>query len=387
MKRNSVVHSALVGTLAFTTAGHPLLVHAQNPSLAPAAESFQAAKAALEGKFSLADALTGARIGAEKLSIRVFHNGRVAAQAKTSSEGTFRVDGLAPAIYSFVANGPDGFYASSHQITPGGGRFDATVVHPVNVPVIAKLIRDQLGNAPRTGAISFSDPAANLGGAAPAGVTETPAFRLANDGRLRIRAKGIRNANTAQGASPSTIYFLQSGSVVGEAKADATGVFDVSGIVAGEYSMLIVTRQTPRDAAAGPLSPGVVAFGVRVEPAAASGPDVVQQPSGNEESFVATALLQDPGTNELNGVDSVPPETIPPLGGPPAEEVVGPPAMAPGGGGFGGGMGGGAGGGGGLGGGGLLGLLGLGAGLAGLGVALANDDNGGSSTPASPATP
>lgn len=385
MKRISMAHSALVGTLALTTAAQPLLVYAQNPALAPVPD--QRAQASLDGKFSLADALTGARVGAEKLSIRVFQNGRVIKTATTSAEGAFRVDNLATGIYSFVANGPDGFYASSHQVTTGGSSFDATVVHPVNVPVIAKLIRNQLGVAPRTGSISFGDPAVNVGGGAPAGVTQTPVFRLANDGHLRIRAKGIRNEQAArEAAAPSTMYFLQSGSVVAEAKADATGAFDLSGIVAGEYSMLIVTRQTPRNGVAGPLSPGVVAFGVRVDTAASSGPDVVKG-QNSDESFVATALLQDPGTNDLNGVDSVPPETLPPLAGPPVEEVVGPPQMVPGGGGFGGGMGGGAGGGGGFGGGGMLGLLGLGAGLAGLGVALANDNNGGSSTPASPATP
>src|SRR6218665_1676174 len=55
MKRISMAHSALVGTLAFTMAAQPLLVYAQNPSLAPVPD--QRAQASLDGKFSLADAL------------------------------------------------------------------------------------------------------------------------------------------------------------------------------------------------------------------------------------------------------------------------------------------------------------------------------------------
>ncbi|AMV16743.1 hypothetical protein [Planctomyces sp. SH-PL14] len=348
---------------------------------------------ALSGRFMVADGITGKKVPARKLSIRVLKDGQVVSRTRPGAGGVFQVKKLGIGAYSIVAEGPDGYFSSKFRVLPAAAgtvseadqalQIDAAVVHPINAAVAKSIIRNRFlpvdRNLTRAMAETFrGDP--RDGETVP---LVTPLLTLSRTGELKVRLSGLTPGKTEQIRSVrSDGYLLQGGKVVGQVTSDATGVMQFEGIRPGAYSFVVlnvVDKAVAPGAWSNQPRAGFVAMGVQVVGGPTAAAMSMKLPEGQQ-------FVQADGSdvNEIEGVDStegegamddsaVPPDELPPPG--------------PGGGMVAGGGGGPVGGGGGGGGGGLgLGLAGLAAG-AGIAAALAanDDNNGGSAAPASPA--
>lgn len=344
----------------------------------------------LSGRFMVADGITGKKVPARKLSIRVLKDGQIVSRTRPGAGGVFQVKKLGIGAYAIVAEGPDGYFSSKFRVLPAAAgtvseadqalQIDAAVVHPVNAAVAKSIIRNRFlpvdRNLTRAMAETFhGDP--RDGETVP---LTTPVLSLAQTGDLKVRLSGLTPGKADQIRSVrSDGYLLQGGKVVGQVTSDATGVMQFDGIRPGAYS-LVVLNVVDKAVAPGAWSnqprAGFVAMGVQVVGGAAA--TSMKLPEGQQ--FVQAGGSD---VNEIEGVDStesegavddsaVPPEEVPPRG--PGSAMAG------------GGGGGPVGGGGGGGGGGLgLGLAGLAAGAGIAAAVAANDDNNGSAAPASPA--
>lgn len=319
----------------------------------------------LSGRLNVSDSISGAHVPAENLGVRFIQRGSVISQAKPGPGGVFQVDGLAPGVYSMIASGPDGLYASAlviypyenPEVTAGSSpaqplQIDATVVHPSNVELVTKLIMKAAGTQP----MPSTSPAParrhisqvalrNEADMAPAPL-QTPVLSMAADGQVSIRINdvdGVTGERTL--AVGSSIYLIQRGAVRSKSTVDANGTFNARGTAPGQYSLLALS----------PNGKSFAAIGVIVETAAPNAGTV--QKSGRLVVQQVKAASRQQGSS----VDMMPTSDFNPPADPnaPQQQVVD-------GGGTGGvGRGGGAGGGGGGGLGGLAALAGL-AGLAGL---------------------
>lgn len=345
----------------------------------------------LSGRLMVADGMTGKKVPARKLSIRILKDGQVVSRTRPGAGGVFQIKKLGVGAYAIVAEGPDGYYSSKFRVLPAAAgavseadqalQIDATVVHPINAAVAKSIIRNRFlpvdRNLTRAMAETFrGDP--RDGETVP---LTTPVLTLAQAGDLKVRLSGLTPGKADQIRSVrSDGYLLQGGKVVGQVTSDATGVMQFDGMRPGAYS-LVVLNVVDKAVAPGTWSnqprAGFVAMGVQVVGGAAA--MSMKLPEGQQ--FVQAGGSD---VNEIEGVDSTEGEGAVDDTPPPADELPPPGpggAMAGGGGGGGPVGGGGGGGGGGLG----LGLAALAAG-AGIAAAVAANDNNNSAAPASPAT-
>lgn len=346
----------------------------------------------LTGRLNISDSVSGAHVAAENLQVKFVQRGSIISDAKPGPGGVFQVAGLTPGVYSMIASGADGFFISTvvvyayevnADVEAGSAivdplQIDATVVHPSNAGVIAKLI--QRSTNPRlTKPISSASRKQVVQASREENADETPAplqtpvLKVGNDGRVVI---AIDEVNPATGertpAKGATAYLVQRGAVRGQFQVDQDGSFNAKDITPGQYSFLILTNSA---------TPWISAMGVIVEKdngntgtVSTSGRLNVQQVKGTKLQGAAptftpapggdTSGTADPGTGTGNNDDRLAGGAF--MGG-------GGGGGGFGGGGFGGGFGGLAG---------LAGIGGLAAGLVALGQ---NNDN--NNTPASPLTP
>lgn len=428
MPQKTLVHHVLVALQVATLLCLPLKVEAQDefdaprpvpstvpvptPALAPAPVPAPAAageeliplpveerpqglrlssQGVLSGRFMVADGITGKKVPARKLAIRVLKDGQVVSRTRPGAGGVFQVKKLGTGAYSIVAEGPDGYFSSKFRVLPAAPgtvseadqalQIDAAVVHPINAAVAKSIIRNRFlpvdPNMTRAMAETFrGDP--RDGETVP---LLTPVLTLSKTGDLKVRLTGLTPGKADQIRSVrSDGYLLQGGKVVGQVTSDATGVMQFDGIRPGAYSFVVlnvVDKGVTPGAWSNQPRAGFVAMGVQVV-GGPNGAAAMRLPEGQQ--FVQA---EGPDVNEISGVDSTESEGAMDDPGVPPEELPPPP---PGGGMVAGGGGGPVGGGGGGGGGGLgLGLAALAAGAGIAAAVAANDDNNGSAAPASPA--
>ncbi|MCA9033133.1 MAG: hypothetical protein KDA66_20105 [Planctomycetaceae bacterium] len=282
--------------------------------------------------------------------VKLGNKGSKVAEAKVGPGGVFQLLDVNPGRYSFVINSPQGF-ATFGQFVDSG----ANGAQPIGVEI--GLVPPQDYAFMRE--VAMSTPTANIdadgGQVIPenvlAGVEDYGAFGLEGSGHVRgyIVIPGQTEVRAADGMS---VWFVQNGKAVASGDTNEMGLFDVTGLSSGWYTMVssgkygflaIEVEIVPVDGVADTIDAAVngVTSRVWVKAAAAA------------VSPAATADLGLVRANLPTGVNPV--GTTGPLG-----QMV-PSGGATGGGGLGGGFGGlGA----------LLGAAGLGLGAA----ALADDD-------------
>ena len=422
-----VLKRFLVGTALAGLAMAPVLAQeapAERGSLnfdaptarADAIESFQVRVADSEymaGRVRVLDSVSGVVRPVRKTGLLIVENGQVVGRAETGEGGVAQIPQLPIGFYSVVAVGPDGIGAFGLEVLPPAEgvtvstyRFDTLIVPSADIGVGQQVL---FGAAPRGAAA----PGPGALGPAPIGPgltgppSELPVSALQPirgdeaystvDEAAPLKGDSVVVGNDGSGTGQLMVFdpksgeptglmdarvvFLRNGKVFNTFSTDSEGRFSVSSLDAGHYSMVGVGTN------------GFVAMGIHVEKT-----DIAPITASGQESDEQVSLLQPPPPPPVDfgvagaGIDAM--GFAPGFG--PFDPLAEDPFMAPfpepvpgGFAGFGGGGGGfGAGGGGGLfGGGGLLGaLLGAGAGI-GIGAAVADDDDGGFTPPASPSVP
>ncbi len=427
MPHKSFFHQVLVALQTATLLCLPVVVRAQEgfprgvapgPAAAPPADFEPGAFAAegrplgvrisshgvLAGRFSVADAITGKKVPALQLVVRVLKDGKVISRAKPGVGGVFQIKGLKAGVHSIVADGSDGYFSSKIRVlppvagTPAASdqalQIDATVVHPINTKLAKTIIRDRF--LPVDPALTRSMSATYRGEPrdAVSDPVETPMLHLAKDGGLKVRMVGLTPGRSNQARDViSDGFLLQGGKVAARATSDSAGVMEFAPIPPGAYSLVVLNNVDKGAAAstnwANQPRAGFVAMGVQVVglPPAPRGVGPMPTPASAAvtlEDEIQFVQADGSDVNEIEGIDSAEGEAVVIDSTEPPPEVI-----PPGGGGFVGGGGGGFGGGGGGGGAGLgLGLAALAAGI-GAAAAIAADDNnnGFPIPPASPALP
>jgi hypothetical protein len=342
----------------------------------------------LTGRLNLADSVTGAHVAAETLTVKFVQRGSVITEVKPGPGGVFQADGLTPGVFSLIASGPDGFFASGLTIypyieAPQGApaasiqdalQIDATVVHPANVSLVKKLIRDRSGSpradAQRRAEVMQAGSRRAIGDVAP---LHTPVLTVGSDGHVLTRINDLDGATRERSlAVGATVFLIQRGAVRGQYKVAQDGSFYAPGIVAGQYTLLALSQRSRLSFAA---------IGVIVEDGSRTSGTVNLKSSRLNVLQAKRSALQ---AGDGGDIDMIPVEDFQSTAEPAAADGNDP-AAGFGGGGFGGG-GGGVFGGGGGGGFGALGALGLGGGIAGLAAALSHRNNN-NDNPKSPAAP
>ncbi|MEZ5942174.1 MAG: hypothetical protein R3C18_12345 [Planctomycetaceae bacterium] len=284
--------------------------------------------------------------------VQLGNGGSKVSDAKIGPGGVFQILDLNPGRYTFVINSPQGFATFGQYVDEGGNGGQPIGVEVGLVPPQDfAFMRD----------VAMSTPTSSLdpdgGQVIPAGVLASMedygAFGLEASGHVRGYVM-IPGKNEVRAADSMSVWFVQNGKAVASGETNEMGLFDVTGLTSGWYTM---------------VSSGKYGFlAVEVEIVAVDGvADTIDAAINGAASRVwveAAGAAVAPGASADQGlVRANLPTGVPPVGttGPLGQMVPG---------------GGASGGGGGLGGGGLGGLGAL-LGAAGLGLgaaALADDD-------------
>jgi len=358
----------------------------------------------LPGRFRYAERLNGPLLVAKRLAISFIQNRRVVARVRPGVDGVFQASGLAPGVYSMIANGPDGFLATAILVLPpvegqhgagdAGLQIDMALVSPDDSPLVRTMIRERI--FPWRGDFEsdlWSDGTQWDGTNFAAKPLSTPQLVIGTDGFLRGRTNWIDGRIPQRiPATRCTVWLIRGNEVRAKADIDDNGVFvfdaEQANLIHQEYSLL-VTGRPPRtdDTFTEEALPrgrrSFAALGVTLVKASALPQQNVNAESANNPFRLVSAarlVAAAPTDNVIDVVDLIPPEDIEieaELAADECEEGEGTACCTTCGG---GGSGAGAGGGGGLG---ALGAL-LGGGA--LAAALLNDGGGTVGQPASPAT-
>lgn len=326
------------------------------------------------------------------------------------ASGTVQARNLGYGPYSIFIDGPDGFAALGAWISPAsddlgtpGAGIEVALVPPTDMPIVTGIIQNHFHPGAATPLAQADAGNRTISGghdqdgrfrddfvataASKSSLLQGHGFDLGDNGRIVGRI--VRSAPPSEPEPPLSgldVYFIQSGEVIGNDQTDADGIFSLSGLSAGIYSLVVASDDA------------FLALATEVHPPlpvpVEGVPSVTQIPFGDPtpegvETKLVSAFATQTNVAQVSPVFPSDLGFLP--GGPsgPGGPGAPPTPFGPGGGGgFGGGPGGGLAGGGGFagGGGGLGALLGLGA--LGLGAAaLADDDNDGGVQVISPAIP
>ena len=337
------------------------------------------------------------------------------ASAKTDSKGRFSIAGVKPGVYAMTARADYVFACCAMHVLDN----DAHNQYPSSVEIAAANIDFTTVKTaiirylpPKVREFDYSIAKANLDGLSPL-VTGTDFFRVAqsSDGmRGRLHQAGAEVAKLDQ-ARLTNVFIMINGPEAARAVTNEKGEFTIKQLDPGHYSLMAIgpdglgmvgfelvsadTDESVATTADGKTLVGIGAGGCCQEFAMQIAPPCEQIIS---DVVISEQVVAAPCDSCGQAIDSCGCQPVDPCGcgvGVPLEgavEAVGTPVAGGYGGGGGGYYGGGGGGGGGFAGGGGLGTIAGLAGLAGVIVAVADDDDAGSGgivvpEPISPAIP
>lgn len=286
-------------------------------------------------------------------SVKLGQNGGLAAETKVGPGGVYQVPGLNPGRYTFVINTPQGFATFGQYVDKG-----ADGANPIGVetglasPADYGFLRD----------IAMSTPTSGLDADGGQVIPAEVLSHIENTSTFGLEASGVTqgylvvpNATGARAADHMMVWFVRDGQPVASGETNDMGLFKVSGLTAGWYTMIASGKY------------GFLAISAEVAPV--DGVSVIDAVSGEGTTQVWVQAAGSGVSAGSPGDQGLVRANLPVPGANGTGGPVG--QMAPGAGGGAGGGGGGFGGGGGLGAlGALLGAAGLGLGAA----ALADDD-------------
>jgi methionine-rich copper-binding protein CopC len=182
--------------------------------------------------------------GLSDLKVYFVRNGKIAKQAKTDSDGTFRIDNVTEGAYSFVATGKNGFAAYGVNVVANSGSDKVNAMEAAAVSPRFSLVKDILeNNLPKQIASEILEGSSNI----------TNDFVGAN----RIK---LQNGNLLGNIVPlfgdiaavegTYVHIVQNDEQVARVQTDANGDFSVADLEPGVYDFV----------AAGPTGIAAVSF-------------------------------------------------------------------------------------------------------------------------------
>ena len=181
------------------------------------------ASGAVEGRVAAMNA-DGTQ-GIADLTVRFMSNGKVVQATTTSSDGSFRVEGLSEGNYSFIASGENGFAAYGVKVVGETAGIDnvmeATAVAP-GVATVKQILDSNVAEAAQT-----------------TSNTEDQAIVGANrvnlvDGKLVGTVRSLDNISV----EGTLVYILNGDEQVAKVETDANGNFSIADMTPGVYNFV-----------------------------------------------------------------------------------------------------------------------------------------------------
>ena len=181
------------------------------------------ASGAVEGRVAAMNA-DGTQ-GIADLTVRFMSNGKVVQATTTSSDGSFRVEGLSEGNYSFIASGENGFAAYGVKVVGEAAGIDnvmeATAVAP-GVATVKQILDSNVAEAAQT-----------------TSNTEDQAIVGANrvnlvDGKLVGTVRSLDNISV----EGTLVYILNGDEQVAKVETDANGNFSIADMTPGVYNFV-----------------------------------------------------------------------------------------------------------------------------------------------------
>ena len=178
---------------------------------------------AIEGRVASMDA-QGTQ-GIADLSVQFMKNGKVIQETMTSSDGSFRVEGLNEGNYSFVASGENGFAAYGVQVVSETAGVDnvmeASAVAP-GVSIVKQILDNNLPEKFSAPAESVKNP---IVGANRVNLVE---------GKLVGTVRSLDNASVAG----TLVHILSGDKQVAQVETNEDGSFSIADMKPGVYSFV-----------------------------------------------------------------------------------------------------------------------------------------------------
>jgi len=281
----------------------------------------------LPGRLNILESDTGNRKPATKLTINFLKQGKIVAQVKPGVAGVFQVKDLVPGVYSMVATGQDGFFASTILVLPtldpksaeaaiedpSTLQIDADVIHPASVPIVRMMIRERLFPS-ASAAVPPAKALTEEAFAKHRGRPLTTPILLASGGTLKARLNWVNtDAVTRSPAEDTVAYLIRDGVIAAKSEIDAQGICRFTGVTAGSYALLVAPQ--PTSASPAPtdspnrLRRGYAAMGVIVANAPAEDGRKVETPR-SKPSFRFVSAVRVANEIDVADVDLVPIEDI-----------------------------------------------------------------------------
>ena len=163
--------------------------------------------------------------GISDLSVYFMSNGKVVHEATTSSDGSFRVEGIIEGNYSFVASGENGFAAYGVKVVgETAGIASVMEAAAVRSSVAVKEILDS------NSAQVATEVVANLEDQAIVGANRINLV----DGKLVGTVRSLENISV----DGTTVYILSGDKQVAKVTTEKDGSFSIDGISPGVYSFV-----------------------------------------------------------------------------------------------------------------------------------------------------
>lgn len=163
--------------------------------------------------------------GIADLSVQFMKNGKLVQETSTSSDGSFRVEGLSEGNYSFIASGENGFAAYGVKVVGETAGVDNVMEASAVAPGVAVVKQILDSNLPT----EFAAPAAS---------TETPvvgAHRInLVDGKLVGSVRSLDNASVAG----TLVHILSGDQQVARVETNEDGTFAIADITPGVYNFV-----------------------------------------------------------------------------------------------------------------------------------------------------
>ena len=182
--------------------------------------------------------------GLSDLKVYFVRNGKIAKQAKTDSDGTFRIDNVTEGAYSFVATGKNGFAAYGVNVVANSGSDKVNAMEAAAVSPRFSLVKDILeNNLPKQIATEILDGASNITN----DFVGANRIKLQNGNLLGNIVPLFGDVSAVEG---TYVHIVQNDKQVARVQTDQNGDFSVADLEPGVYDFV----------AAGPTGIAAVSF-------------------------------------------------------------------------------------------------------------------------------
>lgn len=224
----------------------------------------------VRGRIAVIESGTGSLTSVSKVRIRFVRKGEVKATVTPSADGSFKVRGLKPGVYSMIAAGDDAFLAWSVNVQPKESDL-AKMPEPLRVRYLKQEAKSQVdvkaaavppanfvplktllnGYLPSASSFLYLD-----GNDIPDGMTQTPPadarlgtnlmhhqVRLSRDGKLHGRIRRLQpDSGLDLRIRQLNVFLLRNNEQVAQEEVAPNGTFAFADLRPGVYSMVAAGR-------------------------------------------------------------------------------------------------------------------------------------------------